>query len=55
MDPATIISILITSALLLERLMKHVKKSKCLGGEIEFNENASAPDLSRLPLNPNKK
>jgi hypothetical protein len=41
-----IIMIIVCSGLVIERIMKHCKKSKCFGSEIEFNENASAPDLN---------
>jgi len=46
MEITLIISILLVSGLVLERIMKHMKKSKCCGSEVEFNENASAPDLN---------
>lgn len=46
MEITLIISILLVSGLVLERLMKHCKKSKCLGNEIEFDTSASAPDLN---------
>lgn len=44
------IVLLVTTILLgLERLTKHIKKSKCLGGEIEFRNN-STPNLQELPI-----
>jgi len=51
MEAATIITIIMVSGLLIERVLKHFKKSKCCGGEVEFNENASVPDFSKFPLN----
>eukprot|EP00002_Diphylleia_rotans_P000426 TRINITY_DN10228_c1_g1_i1.p2 TRINITY_DN10228_c1_g1~~TRINITY_DN10228_c1_g1_i1.p2 ORF type:complete len:101 (+),score=0.65 TRINITY_DN10228_c1_g1_i1:2087-2389(+) len=41
-----IISVLLVSVLVLERLMKHCKKSKWFVNEIEFDTRASAPDLN---------
>lgn len=42
-DPISVGLIIMTSVLVFERLTKyyldHVKKSKCCGGEIEFNSN----------------
>ncbi len=48
MEITLIISILLVSGLVLERLMKHCKKSKCFGSEVEFDTNASVPNLTRL-------
>ena len=48
MEITIIISILLVSGLVIERIMKHCKKSKCLGNEIEFDTDASAPDLNIL-------
>jgi hypothetical protein len=47
MDVTLIISIIMVSGLVIERILKHVKKSKCLGGEIEYNDS-SVPDMSIL-------
>jgi hypothetical protein len=45
MEPVTIASIVIASVLACERILKyyidHVKKSKCMGSEIEFKSNSS--------------
>jgi len=48
MEITLIISILLVSGLVIERIIKHCKKSKCLGNEIEFDTDASAPDLNVL-------
>jgi len=48
MDPFSIISIILISGLIVERIMKHFKKSKCCGSSVEFNENASAPNFSEI-------
>lgn len=48
MDVISILSIIIIAGVAIERLMKHVKKSKCMGGEIHFDTSASAPDLTGL-------
>ena len=46
MEITLIISILLVSGLVIERIMKHCKKSKCFGNEVEFDTDASAPDLN---------
>jgi hypothetical protein len=51
MEAASIITIIMLSGLFIERILKHFKSSKCCGSEVEFNENASVPDFSKLPLN----
>jgi len=48
MDPFSIISIILISGLIVERIMKHFKKSSCCGSNVEFNENASVPDLTKI-------
>jgi len=47
-EPATIISILLMAGLVIERILKHFKKSKCCGSEMEFNNEASVPDLQSI-------
>lgn len=47
MDVTIIVSIIMVSGLVIERILKHVKKSKCLGGEIEYNDS-SVPDMRIL-------
>lgn len=51
MEPFSIISLILVCGLVVERIFKHFKKSTCCGSTIEFNENASVPDLTKLPLN----
>lgn len=61
MEITLIISILLVSGLVIERIMKHCKKSKCFGSEIEFEQGypsasaSSAPEVffpdGRTPLN----
>jgi hypothetical protein len=52
MDPFSIISIILVCGLVVERIFKHFKKSSCCyGSTIEFNENASVPDLAKIPIN----
>jgi hypothetical protein len=48
MDPFSIISIILISGLICERILKHFKKSKCCGYSVEFDTNASAPDLTKI-------
>lgn len=48
MDVVSIVSLIVIAVVACERLMKHVKRSKCLGAEFEFDSNASAPDLPGL-------
>jgi hypothetical protein len=48
MDVIGIISLFVVACIAVERLMKHVKRSKCMGADIEFNTQASAPDLPGL-------
>jgi hypothetical protein len=47
-EPASIISIILICGLVVERILKHFKKSSCCGNEMEFSENASAPDLQSI-------
>lgn len=51
MEPFSIISLILVCGLVIERIFKHFKKSSCCGSTIEFNENASVPDLTKLSLN----
>jgi hypothetical protein len=51
MEVFSIISIILISGLILERIMKHIRKSTCFGSSVEFNENASAPDFSQIVNN----
>jgi len=48
MEPTSIVSIVLILGLVFERILKHFKKSKCCGSEVEFNQDASAPDLTNL-------
>jgi hypothetical protein len=45
MEPASIVSLIISTCLILERCFKHIKKSKCCGAEFETYEEG-APYLS---------
>lgn len=45
MDIVSIISLVIICSIALERLMSHIKKSKCLGSEIEFVDDQVSPDF----------
>lgn len=51
MEPFSIISLILICGLVFERVLKHFKKSTCCGSTIEFNENASVPDLTKIPIN----
>lgn len=48
MEVSIIITLILASGLVIERLIKHVHKSKCCNSEIEFNDKASAPEFSTL-------
>lgn len=48
MEIVSILTILIVATIACERIFKHITKSKCCGGELLFNNNASAPDFSTL-------
>lgn len=48
MEVLTIISIIIISCIALERILKHIKKSKCCNSEIIFDTTVSTPDFSNL-------
>jgi len=48
MEVFSIISIILISGLICERILKHFKKSKCCGYSVEFDTNASAPDLTKI-------
>lgn len=50
MEPILIISLVLVCGLVFERVLKHFNKSKCCGSEIEFNQNASVPDLTNIPI-----
>ena len=41
MDSQNITMLIILLLLLVERIFKRIKKSSCLGGSVEFNENSS--------------
>jgi hypothetical protein len=42
------VSVILILGLVVERILKHFKKSKCCGNEMEFNSEASAPDLQSI-------
>jgi hypothetical protein len=49
MDPTLLISIIGFGTLFIERLFTHlnrIRKSKCLGGEIEFTDNKQSEATS---------
>jgi uncharacterized protein (DUF983 family) len=48
MEPGSIVSIILIVGLIFERILKHIKKSKCCGNEMEFNTEASVPDLQSI-------
>ena len=50
MEPFSIISLVLIVGLVTERILKHFKKSSCCGSSVEFNENASVPDLTKIPF-----
>lgn len=52
MEPLTItiISTILICGLVIERILKHFKKSTCCGTTVDFNQEASVPDLSKLPF-----
>ena len=44
MEPVSILSLVISVCLILERCFKHIKKSKCCGAEMEtYEETYTAP------------
>ena len=47
-EPASIISIVLILGLVFERILKHFKKSKCCGNEVEFDNSASVADLQSI-------
>ena len=51
MDPFSIISIILISGLIFERIIKHIKRSSCCSSSFEFDTSASAPDFSQIPIN----
>jgi len=51
MEVFSIISIILISGLILERIIKHFKKSNCCGSSVEFDTTASAPDFSQIVNN----
>ena len=50
MEPFSIISLILIGGLVVERVLKHFKKSTCCGSSVEFNSDASVPDLSKIPF-----
>jgi hypothetical protein len=48
MEVASIVSLVLIITLGLERIFKHFKKSTCCGSSVEFDNTASAPDLTNL-------
>ena len=48
MEPGSIVSIILIVGLVFERVLKHFKKSRCCGNEMEFNNEASVPDLQSI-------
>lgn len=51
MDPASIVSIILMAGLVIERILKHFKKSSCCGSSVEFDTETSVPDFSQIPIN----
>ena len=43
-----IIVLVMVCGLVVERILKHFKKSTCCGSSVEFDEKASVPNLSEL-------
>ena len=50
MEVFSIISIILISGLICERIIKHFKKSKCCGYSVEFDTNASVPDYENIRI-----
>jgi hypothetical protein len=48
MEPGSIVSIILIVGLCIERVLKHFKKSTCCGSSMEFNNEASVPDLQSI-------
>lgn len=48
MEITSIVTIILVSGLVVERILKHFKKSKCITGEVEFNNDVQVPDLTGL-------
>lgn len=49
MEVSIIITIILVSGLICERILKHCKSSKCCGNsEIIFDQSASAPEFPTL-------
>lgn len=53
MEPFSIISLVLIIGLVIERILKHFKKSSCCGNSVEFDTNASVPDLTKLQVKGN--
>ena len=49
MDPATIVSLIISTCLIIERCFKHIKKSKCCGAEFETYEEQTSQQSKEGP------
>jgi hypothetical protein len=53
-EPVTISMIVLTSVLVIERILKYyldrVKKSKCMGSEIEFRSNESIKRITETTI-----
>jgi hypothetical protein len=47
-DPASIVTIVLCIGLIIERVLKHFKKSSCCGSSVEFNSDASVPDITAI-------
>ena len=48
METSNIVVIILIAGLVLERILKHFKKSTCMGSSVEFNQDASAPSLTDI-------
>lgn len=49
MEVSIIITLILATGLVLERILKHCKSSKCCGNsEIVFDQTASAPEFPTL-------
>lgn len=50
MEPGSIVSIVLILGLVIERILKHFKKSKCCGNEMEFRDANEASVVPPVDL-----